>query len=85
MEEPHAGSLALTALTSPSLVPLPPCSWPAPQLPLPSQMSSVSTSSAAAGDRPMAPRGHSSITPAAGWTQSAAQGGVSMGSHPGAR
>lgn len=84
-EEPHVGSLALAALTSPSLVLLPPCSRPAPQLPLPSQRSSVLASSAAAGDRPMAPWGHSSVTPATGWTQSAAQGGVSMDSHQGAR
>ena len=37
----------------------------------------------AAAHRPTAPRVPSSVTPAAGWTQSAAQGGVSMDSHPG--
>lgn len=58
-------------------------SHPTPQQLLPSQMFSVPASSTAAAHRPTAPRVPSSVTPATGWTQSAAQGGVSMDSHPG--
>ena len=43
-------------------------------------MFSVLASSAAADHRPTAPQVPSSVTPATGWTQSAAQGGVSMDS-----
>lgn len=70
----------LDALTSPSLLPPPPCSQPAPQLPLPRQMSSVwpALLQQATGPRLLGGTAPSLLP-------QAAQGGVSMDSHWGAR